>query len=82
MSILMWSCYGLWIVVGYFVFANFSLVVSFCTAPNLIVFVGLIYLATGILFIYDSNIGLGIAYLGYAASNVGLFIAALAMAVS
>lgn len=43
----------------------------------LIVVVGIIYLAIGADLLYNNKIGLGIAFLGYAASNVGLYLETL-----
>jgi hypothetical protein len=47
--------------------------------PNLIAFVGVIYLVTGFSLIKEGKLGLGIAFLGYAFSNVGLYLAARAI---
>lgn len=43
----------------------------------LILFVGLIYLIIGTRLVLEGKVGLGIAFLGYAFSNVGLYMAAL-----
>jgi hypothetical protein len=42
----------------------------------LIIITGLIYLWVAIEQAFEGNIGLGIAYLGYAFSNIGLYILA------
>lgn len=39
----------------------------------LILFVGCIYSFIGVKYFLQGNIGLGIVFIGYAASNVGLF---------
>lgn len=46
-------------------------------SQSLILFVGFIYLIIGGKLILEGKVGLGIAFLGYAFSNVGLYMAAL-----
>ena len=43
----------------------------------LIVIVGIIYLVISIQLVYQGKIGLAIAFAGYAASNVGLYMEAI-----
>lgn len=45
-------------------------------APTLIAITGVIYLAVAADLAYSGRYGLAIAYAGYAAANVGLYLAA------
>jgi hypothetical protein len=45
-------------------------------SPALIAITGVIYLVVAADLVYHGKVGLGIAYLGYAAANVGLWMAA------
>lgn len=45
-------------------------------SPVLIAFTGAIYLVVAADLAYHGKVGLGLAYLGYAFANVGLYIAA------
>lgn len=45
-------------------------------SANLIAFIGVVYLAVAADLFLKSNIGLAVAFLGYALGNVGLYIAA------
>jgi len=43
-------------------------------AGILVLFVMVIYFITGLLYFKSGNIGLGIVFVGYAFSNIGLYI--------
>jgi TM2 domain-containing membrane protein YozV len=45
-------------------------------SSNIILIIGCVYLYVGLDKLYRGDSGLGIAFLGYAFSNVGLFMAA------
>lgn len=45
-------------------------------AAWLIAFIGVVYLVVAVQLLMQGKVGLGIAFLGYALGNVGLYIAA------